>query len=82
MDPKFPDKSFWWHVADRIGAGASFLCAIHCALLPFVLALLRYAVDIDKGAAGEPESIVLGDRVLQVLGLLWLGTFAASTLVG
>ena len=30
----------WWHVADRLGATASFLCAIHCALLPFVLALL------------------------------------------
>lgn len=27
-------------VADRVGATASFLCAIHCALLPFVIALL------------------------------------------
>lgn len=26
--------------ADRVGATASFLCAIHCALLPFVIALL------------------------------------------
>ena len=26
--------------ADRIGATASFLCAVHCALLPLVLALL------------------------------------------
>lgn len=40
MDPEQSDKSFWWSVADRIGAAASFLCAIHCALLPFVLALL------------------------------------------
>ena len=30
----------WWRAADRLGAVASFLCAIHCALLPFVLALL------------------------------------------
>lgn len=29
-----------WQNADRIGAIASFLCAIHCALLPFVLAAL------------------------------------------
>ncbi len=35
-------KSRWWHVADRVGATASFLCAIHCALLPFVLALLPF----------------------------------------
>ena len=27
-------------IADRIGATASLLCAVHCALLPFVLALL------------------------------------------
>jgi hypothetical protein len=32
----------WWHVADRLGALASFLCAIHCAALPFVLALLPF----------------------------------------
>ncbi|SEM17070.1 MerC mercury resistance protein [Luteibacter sp. UNCMF331Sha3.1] len=30
----------WWHAADRLGATASFLCAIHCAALPFVIALL------------------------------------------
>ncbi|MGA9422653.1 MAG: MerC domain-containing protein [Rhodanobacteraceae bacterium] len=28
------------HFADRLGASASFLCAVHCAALPFVLALL------------------------------------------
>lgn len=29
-----------WQAFDRLGATASFLCAIHCAALPFVLALL------------------------------------------
>lgn len=29
----------WW-IADRVGAGASLLCAIHCAALPFVLVML------------------------------------------
>ena len=52
------------------------------SMVPFVLALLRYAVDIDNGAAGEPEAIVLGDRVLQILGLLWLGAFTSSVVVG
>ncbi|MEO8672065.1 MAG: MerC domain-containing protein [Tahibacter sp.] len=27
-------------IADRFGATASFLCAVHCALLPFVIAIL------------------------------------------
>lgn len=34
------NPSRWWRLADRIGAAASFACAIHCAVLPFVLALL------------------------------------------
>lgn len=29
-----------WRIADRVGAGASLLCAIHCAALPFVLVML------------------------------------------
>ena len=35
-----PPTSRAWQTADRLGAVASFLCAIHCAALPFVLALL------------------------------------------
>jgi len=42
MDSIQANKSHWWQLADRIGAVASFLCAIHCALLPFVLALLPF----------------------------------------
>lgn len=38
------------------------------SLVPFVVAILRYAVDVDGGNGGEPEEIALGDRVLQVLG--------------
>ncbi len=42
------------------------------SIVPFVVAVLRYAVDVDGGKGGEPEEIALGDRVLQVLALLWL----------
>lgn len=44
------------------------------SVAPFVLGLLRYAVDIDRGAAGAPEDIVFGDRILQVLGVVWVAT--------
>lgn len=47
---------------------------------PFALAMLRYAVDVDRGSAGEPESIVLGDRVIQALGIGWLALFVAGVL--
>jgi decaprenyl-phosphate phosphoribosyltransferase len=39
------------------------------SVVPFVVAILRYAVDVDGGNGGEPEEIVLHDRVLQVLGV-------------
>lgn len=42
MELESENKTRWWRVADRVGATASFLCAIHCAVLPFVLALLPF----------------------------------------
>jgi decaprenyl-phosphate phosphoribosyltransferase len=41
------------------------------SIAPFVMAILRYAVDVDKGNAEEPEEIALHDRVLLVLALTW-----------
>ena len=51
------------------------------SIAPFTLALLRYAMTIDEGAAGEPEDIVLSDRVLQVLGVAWAIPVAISVFV-
>jgi len=48
------------------------------SMVPFVVAVLRYAVDVDGGKAGAPEEIALRDRVLQVLGLAWVVTLALS----
>lgn len=42
------------------------------SIAPFTLAVLRYAMKIDQGKAGEPEDVVLGDRILQVLAVLWV----------
>jgi decaprenyl-phosphate phosphoribosyltransferase len=42
------------------------------SVVPFILAVLRYALDIDRGDAGAPEDIALGDRMLQVMGVTWL----------
>ncbi|SFQ44335.1 decaprenyl-phosphate phosphoribosyltransferase [Amycolatopsis arida] len=48
------------------------------SIVPFVVAVLRYAVDVDEGNAGEPEEIALRDRVLQVLGAVWVVTLFLS----
>ena len=47
-------------------------------MVPFTVATLRYAVDVDGGMAGEPEEIALKDRVLQLLALAWIGTLGAA----
>ncbi|MBC8092940.1 MAG: decaprenyl-phosphate phosphoribosyltransferase [Pseudonocardia sp.] len=48
------------------------------SIVPFVVAVLRYAVDVDSGSGGEPEEIALGDRVLQVLALMWIATLTVA----
>jgi decaprenyl-phosphate phosphoribosyltransferase len=52
------------------------------SIAPFVLALLRYAVDVDRGQAGAPEDIVLGDRVLLMFGVVWLTFFGLGVGLG
>ncbi|WP_084133877.1 decaprenyl-phosphate phosphoribosyltransferase [Actinopolyspora erythraea] len=43
------------------------------SIIPFVVGILRYAVDVDKGVAGEPEEVALKDRVLLVLFVILAG---------
>lgn len=48
------------------------------SIIPFVLAILRYGLRLDAGEGGAPEDVVLEDRTLQLLGLLWALTFLAG----
>ena len=48
------------------------------SLIPFVLAILRFAVDVDAGAAEAPDRIVVHDRTLLVLGGIWVATLMAA----
>ena len=52
------------------------------SMVPFTIAILRYAVDVDGGLAGEPEDIAVRDRVLQLLALAWIGTVGAAVAFG
>src|SRR5918998_5541786 len=52
------------------------------SIIPFVLALLRYALQIDRGAGGAPEEVVLGDRLLQGLGVIWVVVFGLGVYTG
>lgn len=48
------------------------------SIAPFTLAVLRYAMKIDQGQAGEPEDVVLSDPILQVLAVLWVVPVAVA----
>lgn len=50
------------------------------SVFPFVLAILIYAYDIDRGRAETPEDAVLADRGLQVAGLVWFVLFSIGAL--
>src|SRR6478752_3260509 len=60
---------------ERDGANASWYAV---TIVPITIAMLRYAVDVDGGLAGEPEEIALKDRVLQLLAVAWIGTIGAA----
>lgn len=51
------------------------------SMVPFTIAILRYAADVDRGQGGAPEEIALGDRVLQILALLWLACIGMAVYV-
>jgi decaprenyl-phosphate phosphoribosyltransferase len=60
-----------WAFENR-GEGAYGVPWTAISIAPFTLGLLQYALEVDAGTAGEPEEVVLKDRVLQGLGVVWL----------
>jgi decaprenyl-phosphate phosphoribosyltransferase len=52
------------------------------SIVPFVLALLRYALLLETGHGSAPEDVILGDRALQVISVLWVALFACAIYVG
>jgi decaprenyl-phosphate phosphoribosyltransferase len=64
----------WAFERDRNAGGSLYAVS----MVPFTIAILRYAVDVDGGLAGEPEEIALRDRVLQLLAVAWIGSVCAA----
>ncbi|MGH9066837.1 MAG: decaprenyl-phosphate phosphoribosyltransferase [Acidimicrobiales bacterium] len=46
------------------------------SIVPFVIAVLRYALLLEAGKGSAPEEVVLGDRQLIIVGLVWAAVFA------
>lgn len=55
---------------------------VQASVVPLLAGILRYALDVELGRAGEPEDTVLQDRALQAIGAGWLLLFAAGVAGG
>jgi decaprenyl-phosphate phosphoribosyltransferase len=64
--------------ADQVGNQFWFRLSI----VPFVLGILRYALTVEQGGGGAPEEVVLGDRMLQLFGVLLFACFAIGVYAG
>ena len=51
------------------------------SLVPFTIAILRYAADVDRGGGGAPDELALSDRVLQILALTWIVCIALAVYI-
>lgn len=52
------------------------------SIAPFVMALLRYGLLVESGRGGAPEDVVIEDRPIQVLVVLWLLLYSAGIYLG
>jgi decaprenyl-phosphate phosphoribosyltransferase len=66
--------------AFEVGLAESTFPWAEWSVLPFVLAILRYSVDVDRGEAEAPEDVVLHDRALLAMGAVWLVLFGLGAL--
>ena len=67
--PRAPGWSAW---ADRVGSGVAMLCAVHCALLPVVLAALP-ALGLALLAVQQWELPYVAFASMLALASLWQG---------
>ncbi len=63
---------------EKAAASASSVPWFQLSIVPFAVAVFRYALLIDTGHGGAPEEVVLGDRSLQVMGLVWAVVFVVG----
>lgn len=66
-----------WAFERRDETGAEFPW-YELSIVPVMTAFLRYALMLDQGHGAAPEEVFGGDRVLQLLGVVWVAIFAAA----
>lgn len=65
MAERAPEAGVWYQVS----------------MVPFTIAILRYAADVDRGDGGAPEELAISDHVLQILAVAWVVCMAVAVYV-
>ena len=68
-----------FELSDAVTGNAAIWYQI--SMVPFVIAILRYAAEVDGGRGGAPDEIALEDRVLQLLAVAWLFCIAMAVYI-
>jgi decaprenyl-phosphate phosphoribosyltransferase len=63
-----------WAFDTREAAGSTWPF-YELSIIPMATALLRYTLILEQGHGAAPEEIFAHDRVLQILGLIWIAVF-------
>ena len=63
---------------ERAGRAGGQAVWLQLTIVPFVLAMLRYALLVESEGVEAPEDALLGDGTLLVLGLVWVALFAVG----
>jgi len=59
----------WAFASAQESAGGSILFQL--SIVPFAIAILRYALLLQQGKGAEPENLVLSDRTVLAAGAVW-----------
>jgi decaprenyl-phosphate phosphoribosyltransferase len=66
-----------WAFERRDLVGADFPW-YELSIVPVLTAFLRYALILEQGHGAAPEEVFASDRVLQILGVLWVVVFGLA----
>ena len=59
-----------WAVERGKDAGGEATPWVQLSIVPFVIAILRYALLVDQGKGSAPEEVLAEDRQMQIMGVL------------
>ncbi len=48
------------------------------SIVPFAVAILRYALLLDQGRGAEPEKLIMADRIVLGSGVVWAIIYASA----